>query len=291
MPDYPDDHFEPNLSMFKGENMMRGAWSHFMTREGPDGLSHVEREEQHLQRIYDIADRKMEALMQRDIDSTPLPCTHYPECPTEVCKDAVEARRAAEEKYHKTITTIEAETAPATKKSLPSKGPSTLKSKVAAASLSLPKQSGPTLKTASKPNNAPAKPRLTTSLATRPKKIPAPTNPSPMRHNAAVAASKTTMGYSKGRAASASLRKTVLPNKEVKAVSNEIPDTSLAPAEYIQRYGVPRVGSEMWIRCRAVGCFDEDEGPSLEEIFAGDHPHGLDTLLREEAEQDFQLTF
>lgn len=268
--------------------MMRGVWSHFMTREGPDGLSHAEREEQRLQRIYDIADRKMEALMQRDIDSTPIPCTHYPECPTEICKGTVEARKAAEERYHKAIAAIEAETAPATKPSLSSKGPSTLKSKVAAASLSLPKQSGPAMKTTLKPNTVPAKPRLTTSLAARPKKTPTPTNPSPMRHNAAVAASKSTIGYSKGRAASATLHKTVLP--KVNAGSKETPDTSLAPAEYIRRYGVPQVGTEMWIRCKSVGCFDEDEGPSLEEIFAGDHPHGLDTLLREEAEQDFQLT-
>lgn len=276
--------------MFEGENRMRGAMAHFMTREGPDGLSHVEREEQRLQRLYDVADRKMEALMQRDIDSTPIPCTHYPECPTAVCKDTVEARKAAEEQYHKTIATIGAETAPDAKKPLPSIGPSTLKSKAAAASLSLPKQSGPASKKV-QPNNASVKPRPTTSLVARPKKTPAPTNPSTMRHNAAVAASKTTMGYSKGRATSATFRKTVLPKTEVKTGSNEVPDTSLAPVEYIRRYGVPRIGSEMWIRCKAVGCFDEDEGPSLEDIFAGDHPHGLETLLREEAEQDFQLTF
>lgn len=276
--------------MFEGENRMRGALTHFMTREGPDGLSHAQREEQRLQRLYDTADRKLEALMQRDIDSTPIPCTHYPECPTEICKNTVEARKAAEEQYHKTIATIEAETSPATKKSPPSMGPSTLKSKVAAASLSLPKQSGPTLKT-TKPSIAPIKPRLTTPLVARPKKTPAPINPSTMRHNAAVAASKTTMGYSKGRATSATFRKTALPKDVGKNSSNEIPDTSLAPAEYIRRYGVPRIGSEMWIRCKAVGCFDEDEGPNLEEIFAGDHPYGLETLLREEAEQDFQLTF
>lgn len=262
-----------------------------MTREGPDGLSHAEREARRLQRIYEIGDRKMEALMQRDIDSAPIPCTHYPECPTEICKDTFEARKAAEERYNKAIAAIDAETAPATKPSLPSKGPSALKSKVAAASLSLPKQSGPALKTAPKPNPVPAKPRLTTSLIARPKKTPTPSNLSPMHYNAAVAASKSTLGYSKGRAASATLRKTVLPKKEVKSSSKETPDSSLAPAEYIRRYGVPEVGSEMWIRCKSVGCFDEDDGPSLEEIFAGDHPHGLDTLLREEAEQDFQLTF
>ena len=256
-----------------------------MTREGPDGLSHVEREEQRLQKLYDIADRKSEALMQRDIDSMPIPCTHYPECPTEVCKDTVEARKAAEEQYQKTIAMIEAETAPFSKKSLPSKGPSTLKSKVAAASLSVPKQRGPALKPTLKPSNAPNKPRLTTSLVARPKKTPAPTNPSPMRHNAAVAASKTTMGYNKGRATSATLRKTVLPKK---GISHETPS---APVENIGRHGIPRESSGMWAHVRAAGHFDENETPNLEEIFAGDHPHGLDTLLREEAEQDFQLTF
>lgn len=259
-----------------------------MTREGPDGLSHAEREERLLQKMYDIANKREEALMQRNIDSTPIPCTHYPECLTEICKDTVEARKAAEEQYQKTIAAIEAETATDTKTSLPSGEPSTIKSKVAAAKLSLPKQSGPALKTSSKPNNAPSKPRLTTSLVSRPKKTPAPTNPSHMRHNAAVAASKTTMGYSKGRAASATLRRSVLPQKEVKTGSCH--DNSLAPAEYIRRYGIPREGSEMWAHCRAAGYFDDDKGPSLEEIFAGDHPHGLDTLLREEAEQDFQLT-
>ena len=245
---------------------MRGAWSHFMTREGPDGLSHVEREEQRLQKLYDIADRKTEALMQKDFDSMPIPCTHDPECPTELCKDTIEARKAAEEQYRKTILAIESEAAPAAKKPFPSNGPSTLKSKVAAASLSLPKHSGPALKTVSKPHNAPAKPRLTTSLVARPKKTPAPTNPSPMRHNAAVAASRTTMGYSKGRATSATLRKTVLPKKEVRAGSNETRDPSSASAEHIA-------------------------GPNLAELFAGDHAHGLDSLLKEEAEQDFQLTF
>ena len=261
-----------------------------MTREGPDGLSHADREELRRQRIYEIADRKDEALMQRDIDSMPIPCTHYPECPTEICKDTIEARKAAEEQYQKTIAAIEAETAPNTKKPLPAKGPSTVKSKVAAASLSLPKQSGPALEASSKRNNGPAKPRFTTSVVSRPKKTPAPINPSPMRHNAAVAASKTTMGYSKGRAASATLRKSVLSKKEGQNSSNEVHETSLRSAEHIRRYGVPREEIEMPAHCRAAGYFDEDKRPSLEELFAGDHPHGLDRLLREEAEQDFQLT-
>lgn len=228
--------------------------------------------------------------MQQDIDSMPIPCTHYPECPGELCANTLEARKEAEEQYRKTIAAIEAETTPVLKEFPLSTASSTLKSKTAAESLSLPKHSGLMPNAATKASVPPSKPRLTTNLASRPKKNPLPTNPSPMRHAAATAISKTTMGYSKGRATSATLRKTVLLQKDTKTKANGVPDTSLAPAAYIQRYGIPRVGSEMWFQCKASGCFDEDEGPSLEKLFAGDHPQGLDTLLREEAEQDFQLT-
>ena len=107
-----------------------------------------------------------------------------------------------------------------------------------------------------------------------------------MRHTAATAASKTTVGYSKGRATSATLRKTVIPQKSDKrAAGPEIPDVTLAPAIYIQRYGVPPFGSDMWVRCRDTGCFDEDD--SWEESW--NRRNSRDVFL-EEAEQEFELT-
>ena len=269
---------------------MRGAWGYFATRKDDDGLSIMEREEQRQQLLWNISDRKMEAQMLRDIESHPIPCSHYPECPGELCTDTVEARKAADEQYQKTIAAIEAENTPAFKKPSPSQGPSTIKSKFAAAALSQPKQPITMPKPTLKPGAPSTKPRFHTSLASRPKKTPQPTNPSPMRHTAATAASKTTMGYAKGRATSATLRQTLLPRKDPRPAANELPDTTLAPADYIQRYGVPRLGSDMWFRCKTAGCFDEDDAPSLEQIFAGDNPHGMDTLLREEAEQEFQMT-
>ncbi|KAL9105213.1 MAG: hypothetical protein Q9187_008763, partial [Circinaria calcarea] len=96
----------------------------------------------------------------------------------------------------------------------------------------------------------------------------------------------TTMGYSKGRAASANLRKTILPSKADKSAP-EVPDPTLAPAVYIQRFGIPPFGSEMWTRCQASGCFDEDEDEEWEERWRG----GAGDLLREEAERDFELTW
>jgi hypothetical protein len=269
---------------------MKGALGYFYTRKGEDGLSHLEREDQRRKKIWDRSDRKMEAAMQRDIDSIPIPCTHYPDCHGDLCKDTIEARKAAEEQYQKTIAAIDAEIAPAPKKPIPSDGPSALKSKTAATVLSQPKTSTFVPTANSKAGVPAAKPRLNSSLVSRPKKMPAPTNPSPMRHNIATAASRTTVGYAKGRAAATNLRKAGLPKRECKAKENETPDTSLCPEEYIQRYGEPKFGSDMWIRCKNSGCFDKYEGPSLEEIFAGGRPHGLDALLREDAEEDFQLT-
>jgi hypothetical protein len=292
MPDLPDDHVDLNFSMFENGGLMRGALGYFATRKGPDGLSHLEREEKQQQRRWDMIDRKSEAQLQRDIDSEPIPCTHYPDCPGELCKDTVETRKEAAEQYQKTIAAIDAEFAsPATQKPVPSNRPSVLKAKAAATTLSQPKGSALAPKAISKPGVPSVKSRLNTTLASRPKDCPASTNPSPMRHTAATAASRTTIGYSKGRATSATLRQTVEPKKSTKSDGNDYPDTSLAPADYIKRYGEPRFGSDMWMRCKSAGCFDEDEGPSLEEIFAGDHPGGLDALLREEAEQDFHLTF
>lgn len=291
MPDLPDDHVELDFTMFENGGLMKGALAYYMTRKGEDGLSHVEREEQRQQKIWDRLDRLSDAALQRDIDSEPVPCTHYPECPGDLCKNTIQARKEAEDQYQKTVAEIEAETAPLPKKSPPSSGPPILKTKAATATVSQPKGSALAVKATSKPGVPSAKSRLNSNLVSRPQKTALPTNPSPMRHTAATAASKTTVGYSKGRAASATLRKTVLPAIPTKTDENMIPETEMAPADYIQRYGVPKFGSEMWIRCKRSGCFDEDEGPSLEEIFGGGQPGGLDAYLREEAEQDFQLTF
>lgn len=294
MPDLPDDHFEIDRSLFENGSLMRGAFTYFQHRKGEDGLSHLDRDQQRRQKLWDLEEKKNMAQLQRDIDSMNTPCTHYPECPSEVCKDTIEARKVAEEQYQRTIAEIDAESAePKLKKPAPTKnGPSTLKSKSAAAALSRPKTSTAAPKAAPKPGITAQKSRPTSSFVSRPKKTPAPTNPSSMRHTAAVANSKTTLGRAQGRSVSATLRKTALPKKDPEP---EVPDTSLAPALYIQRYGVPRLGSDMWIECKRAGCIDEDEdedeGLSGEERGQGDGMDALDRLIREQAEEDFVLTF
>lgn len=263
-----------------------------LNRPGWDGLSILEREEKEQAEKNDRNMRKMEAEMLREIESTPMECFHSPDCPGEICKDTIERSKAAEEQYQKTIAAIEAEEEPAWKRVLGKEGPTTIP-KHFMSSISKPKASTTVTKPATKAS-APAKKPLApsakshlmnTNLASRPKKPPGPSNPSPMRHNAALAASKTTMGYSKGRKTSATLQqRSILPGKEN---VREIPDTTLAPADYLSRYGVPRVGTDIWFRCKRAGCFDEEQGPSFEELMGLDKE---DTFFREEAERDFVLS-
>ena len=295
MPDLPDDHWEPDPSIFENGHPMRGSYTYFMTNKDYDGLSHIEREQQAQHKLWDREMRKEDAKLQRDVDSMPIPCTHYPDCPGNLCKDTIEARKAAEEQYQKTIAEINAEAKPPPKKSVPIDASSALKSKAAATVLSKPKTPASSLKPTSKPGLPTAKPKLTSTLASRPKNAPsAPTNPSPMRYTAAVAASNTTMGYSKGRATSAALKKTGMPKREPlqPKKKSDIPDVSLCPDEYIERYGEPMFGTEMWLRCKRAGCFEKDEGMSLEEMLrGGGGGRTLDELLREGAEEEFQLRF
>ena len=259
-----------------------------MTRVGPDGLTFYERKEQEQQRVNEIADLISEATFTRDFESIPLPCVHRQECLGEECSESIANRQAAEIKYQKTIAALYEN--PKNKRFVSKKvdrpdGPSTLTSKSAATALSQPKEAPSPLK--AKPTTKVSHTAKTSSVFSRPKKPPQPTNPSLMRHTAASALSKTTIGHSKGRATSAAMRSSVRPTaKDITQKAAEIPDPTLAPAIYIERYGVPRIGSEQWIRCERAGCFG-DEVQEPEEEAGSIRP--LDDLLREEAEKDFQL--
>lgn len=111
-----------------------------------------------------------------------------------------------------------------------------------------------------------------------------PINPSEMRHNAAVAASKTTMGYSKGRHVSS-----ILPEKSVRASGVnpvKLDQSKIHPLEFRELYGEPPVGSKMWDRFRQHGLFDkevEDDDEDLANQFWGTDTQG------EEEEEIFQL--
>ena len=284
LPNLPDDMpHEINLSMFDNGGLMRGYGEYFSNLPDEEGLSYVQRRIKHQEEIFDKVEKRTEALILREFESTPVPCMHFPDCQGDECKDSVEARKKAEEKYQNTLALLETKTTPIQKKTTSTKRPPTVALRKAAMNLSQPKTRIAIPKHAANPSAL--KSSLHTSVVTSKTKTPPPTNPSSMRHTAATAASKTTMGYSKGRAASATLRKAITPqNNDKEASDAKVPDVTLAPAAYIRRYGDPPFGSDMWTRCRDLGCFDKDEG--WEESW--NRSNSRDLFL-EEAEQDFEL--
>lgn len=147
---------------------------------------------------------------------------------------------------------------------------STMRARDAAAALSAPEPSAPRTRAASRP-------RVSSSLFA-PRKPKAPTNPSSMRHNAAIATSKTTLGYTKGREVSSKLHGKASTTSKQPAAKG-----ILSPENYMQLYGQPPFGLEMWLRCKAAGCFDDEQSqPEPVEM--------LPTLDEDEEAQNFQLT-
>lgn len=138
-----------------------------------------------------------------------------------------------------------------------------------------------------KPSTAPARPpaasksrMASASSLLMPKKTTrVPTNPSSMRNTAAAANSNSTVGYSKGRSVSSSLRE----NTVRKPSDAQSP---LSPESYMELYGPPPPGSDMWSRCKAAGYLDGPDGDG----FSQELEEALPTFEEDEDAQSFQLT-
>jgi len=167
----------------------------------------------------------------------------------------------------------------------PSKGPATITSRKAASALSVA-QKAP-LAAAKTTNNALA-PKTATSFLVRGKKtaVTAPINPSAMRHTAAAAASRSTIGYTKGRSASSVLK--MRPGGLARSTSNlsDGSDTTITPSSYAQNQG-SEVGNDDWRRLMFLGLFDTDD-EDLEPGLRGALPDYL--RKDEDAEEDFVMT-
>lgn len=273
--------------MLHGPDVLEGWFDHYANKSDAGGLSYIQRKELEEKETNEYLDKKGEAEMLLAADSTPMSCLCDEECWGAECKESVARRKAAQETYRKTITALESKYLAKFTKSAERKGPSMRTSKAAATALSQAKRppaSG--TKPAVKASGPSKKPGFIPPLGN---KKPAPPNMSEKRHAAAAAASKTTMGYSKGRAASAAMRKTVMPGNN--SPEREMgPDYKLAPAVFIQRYGVPKFGTQKWLECKSSGCFDENtevhEDLGAKVTAEND---GLAKYFKEEAEKEFVL--
>lgn len=152
----------------------------------------------------------------------------------------------------------------------PARNISTLRSREAAAALAGHKTTAAPARTAAAP-----KPRLASALMPK-KKTRVPTNPSSMRSTAAAVISNTTVGYTKGRSVSTTLREQ---KTEQKTSSTQ---TSVSPETYMRLYGPPPLGSEMWSRCNDAGCLDDSD--------ENGEPEELQPTFEDEEAENFQLT-
>lgn len=146
----------------------------------------------------------------------------------------------------------------------------TIRSREAAAALAAPRPS-------SAPSRAVAVPKsrvASAASALMQKKTRVPTNPSSMRSTAAAVTSNTTVGFSKGRSVSATLRETASAQKAANT------EALLSPETYMQLYGMPPLDSEMWIRCKAAGCFDTAEESAAPQEFEEQLPTSRRTQRR-----------
>lgn len=215
---------------------------------GPDGLTEKQRK---LQEESVKADKMADEMIMKQLDSIRLSELSEEET-TEAPKPQPQAARV------KTSAG-----------SRPTRNISTPRSREAAAALAGNRSNVGPARTPAAP-----KPRIASALLPK-KKTRTPTNPSSMRNTAAAATSKTTVGYTKGRCVSATLRE-----HQVKPKKSPSPQSSLSPETYMRLYGPPPLGSEMWFRCKAAGCLDDtDKNVEPEDLLAED----------EEAE-NFQLT-
>ncbi|PGH11486.1 hypothetical protein AJ79_04861 [Helicocarpus griseus UAMH5409] len=268
LPDPPEDiPYNTDFPQFKGKNFTRGWHKLYPDNEvGEDGLTRREREMKTLQEAYD---KEMEEKVQKEIDNMELLDINVRQFPDEPCAEEIAAdiRKKREQKQQ-----------PA-KKVIVDRSVSTVKSRNAARMLS--QQPRPSIPPKPKPRVSSAPKIRFSSGLLRPKKQPAPSNPSPMRHAAATASSRTTLGYSKGRRVSSNLRQKAPDTKQTKS-------DILSPEKYVELYGTPPFGSEMWSRCKAAGMFDSDGGI---DAAADDFEEEIPPFPEEDEESaNFQLT-
>ena len=271
-----------DYSQLQGPNLTRGWFQHYCNPIDEEGISLAERQWDEQQKK---ADKKVDELMEKIIEEMPLIGYNVPEFPGEETFVAIRMKREAEEaRARKMIVTVPKPTA--SKAVTIAKGPSTVSAKKAANALSI--KPGSTKVATIRPKPAP-KARIPASFLTRSKgtTTPKPTNPSPMRHTAATATSKTTLGYTNGRAASATLSQKAS-NKISRSTRPPLTEsssstTTLTPAMFAAARAQSELGTEEWRRVKAFSDFDSDD-----EVAQSLRGGGLG-LVDEEAEEEFVL--
>lgn len=253
--------YNTNFPQFKGRNFARG-WNRIYedNEVGKDGLTRKEREWKEQQAVYD---KRMDDLIKQQVENLDLGIdgreSHDETCVEEVRQER--RKKPGKMDVHRQVSTSQ--------------------SRSAAKALSQQPKSTIPVKTKAR---APSRTGIISSLAPQ-RRTPVPSNPSSMRHTAAIASSKTTLGYSKGRGISSTLRD---PTSRQHADRPSSTNSSiLSPERYMEVYGPPPFGTEMWSRCNAAGYFDPDVKDTEEKELQEETPPVYE---EDEETANFQLT-
>merc|ERR1711977_118606 len=224
--DFPNNCLD--YTALKPGNLMRGINKKYRQQVDENGMSRIEREaEEAYQRSVKAADERMMKMMEEDwtVGDVPETFRHLRNKKTPL---SIPQDMKPQPTSRKPLSDVE-------KPILQNKGPGTINSRKAASVLS----SAP-LKTAP-PQPKPSKPVPKPSFLSRPKPAPAPTvpsNASTMRAAAASAASRSTIGYTKGRSASGILNMQTFaapPTSTSASTASSNDSTTLSKPERTQR--------------------------------------------------------
>lgn len=263
---YESDEFPRNCLNYdalKPGNLMRGLYDTYYNQVDENGMTKIEREyaEGYKKAARDTDERILKMLEEEwTVGDVPETFQH-------LNKKQPRAMEPA-----KKIGSVP---------QLPSKVPGTIASRKAASALSVAPNSAAVPPKTSKPPTKPV-----TSFLSRSKPVASlPVNMSTTRHSTAMAASRSTLGYTKGRSASGVLQKRE--GGMTRSVSNlsQGSDTTITPARFAEKY--TGLESDDWKRLKFLGAFDHDD----EEIEPGLRGLLPDCLRRnDEEDEDFVMT-
>jgi hypothetical protein len=245
LPDDPEDiTYDTTFPQFKGRNMVRGWEKVYL--HGDIGEDGLTDRQRKFKQSSISYDKMVDEMIQKQIEDLDYWDEFDPQ-----------PRKAEPIKGNETKA--------------PAKSVSTMKARNAAAALSHTRSSS---RVENKKPPVPTKAKAPISQLMPKRRTPTPTNPS-----IAAASSRTTVGYSKGRSVSSTLQTKATLVKEKQA-----PKSILDPAKYMQLYGAPPAGSEMWMQCRDAGLVaDPEEVADVNDVV-------LSLLEEDEESRDFQLT-
>ncbi|KZF26848.1 hypothetical protein L228DRAFT_243373 [Xylona heveae TC161] len=277
--DYPDDFLlNMDYSQLRGSNLTRGWYQTYCNPVGPDGLTKFQRQEKEAQARHE---KEVDTMLRKAFDEMTF---DLPEVQNnDICANQKIKTQSESSKRIPSSKGLQARQ----KTSRPlAKGPSSLRSKAAASALSYHNPASE----ASNPNQARPliRAKVPTSIMGRSKQAPAPTNPSSMRHTAAKVTSQNTIGYTRGRATSVSLRANdSSESSKSKSIDATVSSEHQPLINHFEAHYSPEAGSDEWNKLRGYDTA-EDEDEDIEDALKGRGNNFL--YLDEDADKDFVLT-